>query len=74
MKSVSVREFYHNAGLVDGLSGGRQLVVTSKGKPKFIVTKGERPRMTRQLGEMRAVGRSGAVKFNGVDFLRTLKK
>jgi len=50
MKSVTVREFYHNAGIVDGLAEGKQLVVTANGKPKFVVSKGTKPRMTRRLG------------------------
>jgi antitoxin (DNA-binding transcriptional repressor) of toxin-antitoxin stability system len=74
MKTVSVREFYHNAGLVDGLPEGQQLVVTANGKPKFVVSKSRRPRMTRELAEARAVGRSGAPRFNGAAFLASLKK
>ena len=74
MKSVTVREFYHNAGLVDGLPEGRQLVVTAKGKPKFIVTKGTRPRMTRALAEARAVGNPQDPTFDGTAFLKSLKK
>ena len=74
MKTVTVREFYHNAGLVDGLPEGRQLLVTSKGKPKFVVTKGKAPRMTRQLAESRAVGDRKVKKFDGVKFLQGLKK
>lgn len=73
MKTVSVREFYHNAGLVDGLPEGRQLVVTSNGKPRFIVTKGVRPRMTRELAAKQAVS-GGKGKFDGVAFLKSLKK
>ncbi len=74
MKTVTVSEFYHNANMVDGLPEGCQLVVTSKGKPKFIVTKGNRPRMTRELAEARAVGDPNAPKFDGVVFLKHLKK
>jgi antitoxin (DNA-binding transcriptional repressor) of toxin-antitoxin stability system len=74
MKSVSVREFYHNAGLVDGLADGRQLVVTAKGKPKFLVTKGVRPRMTRAVAAQRAVGDPDAPKFDGTAWLKSLKK
>ena len=74
MKSVSVREFYHNAGLVDGLADGRQLAVTSKGKTKFIVIKSSPPRMTKELAESRAVGDADAPRFDGVSFLRSLKK
>jgi len=74
MKSVSVREFYHNAALVDGLTNGQQLLVTAKGKPKFVVSKSTRPRMTRQLAEERAVGAASARKFNGTAFLAALKK
>jgi hypothetical protein len=74
MKTVTAKEFYHNAGLVDGLQEGRQLVVTAKGKPKFIVTKSRRPRMTRKLAEARAVGDPKAPKFDGVAFLKSLKK
>jgi len=69
-----VREFYHNAGLVDGLPEGRQLVVTAKGKPKFVVTKGVRPRMTPALAEERSVGDPSAPAFDGTAFLKSLKK
>jgi antitoxin (DNA-binding transcriptional repressor) of toxin-antitoxin stability system len=74
MKSVTVREFYHNAGLVDGLPEGQPLLVTAKGKPKFIVTKGTRPRMNRALAESRAVGDPEAPTFDGTAFLSRLKK
>ncbi len=74
MKMVTVREFYHNAGLVDGLAEGIQLVVTSNGKPKFVVSKGSRPKMSRELAEKRAVGDSAASSFNGTAFLASLKK
>ena len=74
MKSVTVREFYHNAGLVDGLPEGRQLVVTAKGRPKFVVTRSARPRMTPALAEARAVGDLASPVFDGTAFLRSLKK
>ena len=74
MKSVSVREFYHNAALVDGLAEGQQLLVTAKGKPKFVVGKSQRPRMTRNLAEERAVGGVSDRKFDGTAFLAALKK
>jgi antitoxin (DNA-binding transcriptional repressor) of toxin-antitoxin stability system len=74
MKTVSVREFYHNAGLVDGLAEGKQLVVTANGKPKFVVSKSTRPRMTRKLAEERAVGDSKKSRFDGTAFLASLKK
>jgi hypothetical protein len=72
MKAVSVREFYHNAGLVDGLPEGQ--VVTANGKAKFVVSRSRRPRMTRKLAEARAVGSANAAKFDGTAFLATLKK
>jgi hypothetical protein len=71
MKTVTVREFYHNAGLVDGLAEGRQLLVTANGKPKFLVSKGPKLKMTRKLAEARAVG---GTKFDGAAFLASLKK
>ena len=74
MKTVTVREFYHNPFLVDGLPEGRQLIVTAKGKPKFVVSKSPRPRMTRKLAEARAVGRSECPCFDGTAFLASLKK
>jgi hypothetical protein len=74
MKTVTVREFYHNARLVDGLADGKQLVVTANGKPKFIVSKSSRPRMTRKLAEARAVGDPNGPKFDGTAFLASLKK
>jgi antitoxin (DNA-binding transcriptional repressor) of toxin-antitoxin stability system len=74
MKTVTVREFYHNAGLVDGLAEGKQLVVTANGKPKFVVSKSPRPRMTRKLAEARAVGNLRASKFDGTAFLALQEK
>ena len=74
MKTVTVREFYHNAGLVDGLAEGRQLVVTANGKPKFLVSKSPRPKMTRKLAEERAVGEAKGSRFDGTAFLASLKK
>jgi antitoxin (DNA-binding transcriptional repressor) of toxin-antitoxin stability system len=74
MKTVTAREFYHNAGLVDGLAEGKELVVTANGKPKFVVSKARTPRMTRRLAEARAVGSSKASKFDGTAFLASLKK
>jgi antitoxin (DNA-binding transcriptional repressor) of toxin-antitoxin stability system len=74
MKTVTVREFYHNAGLVDGLAEGKQLVITAKGKPKFIVSKTPRPKMTRTVAEKRAVGDPQGPRFNGTAFLASLKK
>jgi len=74
MKTVTVREFYHNAGLVDGLAEGKQLVVTANGKPKFVVSKSTRPKMTRKLAEARSVGNSKASSFDGTAFLVSLKK
>jgi hypothetical protein len=74
MKTVTAREFYHNTGLVDGLAEGKQLVVTSNGKPKFVVSKTPRPNMTRKLAETRAVGNPKSANFDGTAFLATLKK
>jgi len=74
MKTVTVREFYHNAGLIDGLAEGKQLLVTASGKPKFVVTRTPRPRMTRQVAQARAVGSAARRKFDGTAFLRLLKK
>ena len=74
MKTVTVREFYHNAGLVDGLAEGKQLLVTANGKPKFVVSKSSRPKMSRELAEKRAVGHPEAPTFDGTAFLASLKK
>ena len=74
MKTVTVREFYHNAGIIDGLPEGKQLLVTANGKPKFVVSKGSRPKMSRALAEKRAVGGPNAASFNGTAFLASLKK
>ena len=67
------REFYHNAGLVEALPEGSQLLVTANDKAKFLVTKGVRPRMTRALAERRSVA-GGKGKFDGVGFLKSLKR
>jgi antitoxin (DNA-binding transcriptional repressor) of toxin-antitoxin stability system len=74
MKTVTVREFYHNAGLIDGLAEGKQLLVTAKGKPKFVVSRSRPPKMTRPLAEARAVGTGAQRKFDGAAFLSLLKK
>jgi hypothetical protein len=74
MKTVSAREFYRDAGLVDGLPEGQQLVVTANGKAKFVVSKSRRLKMTRKLAEERAVGSVGTSKFDGTAFLASLKK
>jgi antitoxin (DNA-binding transcriptional repressor) of toxin-antitoxin stability system len=74
MKTVSGREFYHNAKLVDGLAEGKQLVVTANGRPKFVVSKSAKAKMTRELAEARSVGKPGAPKFDGAAFLASLKK
>jgi antitoxin (DNA-binding transcriptional repressor) of toxin-antitoxin stability system len=74
MKKVTVREFYHRAALVDGLAAGKQLIVTANGKPKFVVTKSQRPKMTKKLAEARSVGKHGGSKFDGTAFLASLKK
>ena len=74
MKTVSAREFHRNAGLVDGLAEGEQLVVTINRKPKFVVSKCMRPRMTRKLAEARAIGNSGSPAFDGTAFLVSLKR
>lgn len=74
MKSVTVREFYHNANLVDGLAEGGQLLVTAKGKPKFLVTRTPPPRMSAELAERRAVGTAKSARIDGVAFLQSLKK
>jgi hypothetical protein len=74
MKKVTVREFYHNAGLVDGLAEGKQLLVTANGKPKFLVSKSSRPKMSGSLAETRAVGDPNGPSFDGTAFLSSLKK
>ena len=74
MKTVTVREFYHNAGQADGLAEGNQLLVTANGRPKFVVSKSSRAKMSRELAEKRAVGDSQACSFNGSAFLTSLKK
>jgi hypothetical protein len=74
MKRVTIREFYRDAELVEGLPEGEQLVVTANGKPKFFVSRGGRPKMTRALAESRAVGDPEASKFDGTAFLASLKK
>jgi hypothetical protein len=74
MKTVTVREFYHNAGIVDGLAEGKQLLVTANGKPKFLVSKSSRPKMSRKLAEERAIGDPNGSSFDGTAFLASLKK
>ncbi len=74
MKTVTVREFLHNPRLADELAEGKKLVVTANGKPRFVVSKGARPRMTRKLAEARAIGDSKGSRFDGTAFLASLRK
>jgi antitoxin (DNA-binding transcriptional repressor) of toxin-antitoxin stability system len=75
MKTVTAREFYHSSKLVDELPDGGQLVVTSNGKPKFLVSRfGERPKMTRELAESLSSEWDTPPDFDSVAFLRDLKK
>jgi hypothetical protein len=75
MKEVTTRQFYHETKLVDELPEGGTLLVTSRGKPKFIVTRcGERPKMTRALAESLATDWKTPRDFDSVAFLNSLKK
>jgi antitoxin (DNA-binding transcriptional repressor) of toxin-antitoxin stability system len=74
MKTVSAAKFYADTALVDDLSQGDKLVVTSRGKAKFVVTKGNRPRMTRELAEQRSVGDASGPKFDSLKVIQSLKK
>jgi antitoxin (DNA-binding transcriptional repressor) of toxin-antitoxin stability system len=74
MKTVTISDFYQDAGLVDQLAEGEQLVVTADGKPKFVVSKSSRPKMTRRLAEERAVGDASEPKVDLTAFLASLKK
>ena len=75
MKTVTARQFYHNTKLVDELAEGGQLVVTSNGKPKFVVTRyGQRPHMTRALAESLSVDGGTQRGVDSAAFLRSLKK
>lgn len=73
MKTVTVREFYRNTGLVDELAEGKELVVTANGKPRFVVTKCSRSKISRAIAERRAVGESKTPAFNGTAFLAYLR-
>jgi hypothetical protein len=55
MKTVSAREFYRNRDFVDRLSEREQLIITYRGKPKFVVTRSPKAKMTRELAEARSV-------------------
>ncbi len=74
MQTVTTREFYHNAKLVDGLPPGGKLLVTSRGRPKFIVRRtDERPRMTEELLRKSAVSSGNNRKIDLVAVLQDLK-
>ena len=74
MKSVSVKRFYSDSGIMDSLPDGEHLAVKSGGKTEFIVIKGGRPQMTAEIAHLRAVGAEKGAKFDGTAFLRSLKK
>ncbi len=75
MKTVTCRQFYHNTRLVDEIPEGEGLLVTSNGKPKFIVSRcGSRRRMTKELAQSLAVDGGTPAGVDSVAFLRSLKK
>ena len=75
MMTVTAREFYHSSKFVDDLPQGGKLVVTSNGKPKFIVSRcGNHPKMTRELAETLCSDWGTPEGFDSVAFLRSLKK
>ena len=74
MKSVPLKQFYADTSVMDKLSAGEHLAVKSRGKTEFIVIKGGRPRMTEEIAEQRSVGSAKGAKFDGVAFLKSLKK
>jgi para-aminobenzoate synthetase component 1 len=45
-----------------------------RGTPEFAVTKANRPRMTKETAESRAIGDPNHPAFDGVEFLKGLKK
>jgi hypothetical protein len=57
--------------LVDKKS--KHLVIPANGKPKFIVSKSRKPKMTRKLAETWAIGKANGSKFDGAAFLLSLK-
>lgn len=74
MKSITVRLFYPNKGLMEGQIHGNQLVAIANVRPKSVISKSVRPRMSRELAERRSVGDKNALRFNGTAFLASLKK
>lgn len=74
MKSVPMKQFYADSSVLDKLAEGEHLAVKARGKTQFIVIKGGRPRMTAEIAAQRAVGDASAPKFDGVAFLKSLKK
>ena len=74
MKSVSLKRFYADSDLMERLPDGEHLAVKAGGKTKFIVTKLGHPQMTSTIAHDRAVGRGKGAKFDGVAFLKSLKK
>lgn len=74
MKSVPIKQFYADSSVMNKLSAGEHLAVKSRGKTEFIVIKGGQPRMTEAIAEQRAIGNAKGPKFDGVAFLKSLKK
>ncbi len=74
MRTVTTREFYHNAKLVDALPLGGKLLVTSRGKPKFTVTRsGDGEKMTTELAEKLAMSTGMATVIDSTALLRDLR-
>jgi antitoxin (DNA-binding transcriptional repressor) of toxin-antitoxin stability system len=77
VKTVTTREFYHTPSLVKSMSEGQTVLVTSNGKPDFIVKKAGK-RLRKTAAEMRREAREtfpeDRPKVDTVAFLRELRK
>ena len=73
MKKLTTRKCHHDGDSAHRAIQSSQKAATGNRKSKVIAGKAQKPRMTRELAEARAVGRPVGTKFDGTAFLRSLK-
>jgi hypothetical protein len=77
VKTITNREFYADTDAVQALKPGESLLVTTKGKPAFVVTKVKHARPVKKAADIRqeaeAIFPGKRKPFDGVALLRTLR-
>jgi len=77
VKTITNRKFYADSDAVHALKPGESLLVTTKGKPAFVVTKAKHAKPGKKAADIREeteeIFPGKRTPFDGVALLRTLR-